>query len=904
MTTRMLIDARHREETRVAIVTGNRIEEFDFESAEHKQLKGNIYLAKVTRVEPSLQAAFVDYGGNRHGFLAFSEIHPDYYQIPREDREALLREEAEHAAEEAALRAEEDEEEEGGETGEELVEEIDRPTDAEEETGESGDAEPRSGGRRGGKIEAATEELRRKRMALRRRYKIQDVIKRRQVLLVQVVKEERGNKGAALSTYLSLAGRYCVLMPNTSHGGGISRKISSAADRKRLKSIIAEMNLPSSMGCIVRTAGLQRTKTEIRRDFDYLARLWDEIRENTLKSAAPALIHNDSDLIKRAIRDIYNREVEEVVVEGEDGYRQAKDFMRLLMPSHARRVKQYADTVSLFQRFGVEDQLAAMYHPVVQLKSGGYLVINPTEALVSIDINSGRSTREHNIEQTATATNLEAAREIARQLRLRDMAGLVVIDFIDMEHNSNVRKVEKAMKEALKDDRARIQVGRISGFGLMEMSRQRLRTGVLEASTRACPHCEGTGLVRTASSAGLSALRMLEEEAARGRGTLITLRASQEAAFYVLNNKRRELDEIETRYGVKIAILPDGEVEGARMSVEATGPRPLHQVTYAPIVDDNDSDLDDLPEDIEEEEDEPVAEDRSAAPRGEDEGDGERTGKRRRRRRRRGRRDGEEHADQAPASEGGEDGESADDAEDAGEGDAEAVTEGAPEAAPRKSRRGRRGGRRRRENNGEAGSASASTEAESEIDSENATEHSATEAPVEAEAAPVSADTDDEPAEAPRKTRRRPRARKDEVVTSEPAADVTDAPEPAPEAPAPVEEVAAEAKPKPKRTRKPKAEPVAQTEAAVAAVEADAAPTPEAKPKRTRRKAAASAEPAATEEAAIVAPSPTVESEAVTASAVADEAQPSGGDEGAEIVAEDGDDGEPRRGWWQRTFGA
>ncbi|WP_443971776.1 Rne/Rng family ribonuclease [Sphingobium sp. CR28] len=897
MTTRMLIDARHREETRVAIVTGNRIEEFDFESAEHKQLKGNIYLAKVTRVEPSLQAAFVDYGGNRHGFLAFSEIHPDYYQIPREDREALLREEAEHAAEEAALRAEEDEEEEGGESGEELVEEIDRPADGEEESGESSEGEPRSGGRRGGKIEAATEELRRKRMALRRRYKIQDVIKRRQVLLVQVVKEERGNKGAALSTYLSLAGRYCVLMPNTSHGGGISRKISSAADRKRLKSIIAEMNLPSSMGCIVRTAGLQRTKTEIRRDFDYLARLWDEIRENTLKSAAPALIHNDSDLIKRAIRDIYNREVEEVVVEGEDGYRQAKDFMRLLMPSHARRVKQYADTVSLFQRFGVEDQLAAMYHPVVQLKSGGYLVINPTEALVSIDINSGRSTREHNIEQTATATNLEAAREIARQLRLRDMAGLVVIDFIDMEHNSNVRKVEKAMKEALKDDRARIQVGRISGFGLMEMSRQRLRTGVLEASTRACPHCEGTGLVRTASSAGLSALRMLEEEAARGRGTLITLRASQEAAFYVLNNKRRELDEIETRYGVKIAILPDGEVEGARMSVEATGPRPLHQVTYAPIVDDSDSDLDDLPEDIEEEEDEPVAEDRSAAPRGEDEGEGERTGKRRRRRRRRGRRDGEEHADQAPASEGGEDGESMDDAEDAGEGDAEAVAEGAPEAAPRKSRRGRRGGRRRRENNGEAGSASASTEAESEIDSENATEHSAAEAPVEAEGAPVSVDAIDEPAEAPRKTRRRPRARKDEVVVSEPAADVTDAPEPAPEAPAPVEEVAAEAKPKPKRTRKPKVEPVAQTEAAAA--DADAAPTPEAKPKRTRRKAAASAEPAVTEEAAIVAPSPVAAPEAVTAPAVADAAG-----EGTEVAAEDGDDGQPRRGWWQRTFGA
>ena len=492
MTMRMLIDARHREETRVAVVKGNRIEEFDFESAEHKQLKGNIYLAKVTRVEPSLQAAFVDYGGNRHGFLAFSEIHPDYYQIPREDREALLQEERAHAEEEAALRAEIEDDEDAGEDGVELVEATHHheDEDAAEADAESPAPEAAKGGRRkrGKNGDDAADELRRKRMALRRRYKIQDVIKRRQVLLVQVVKEERGNKGAALTTYLSLAGRYCVLMPNTSHGGGISRKISNAADRKRLKTIIAEMNLPSSMGCIVRTAGLQRTKPEIKRDFDYLARLWDEIREKTLQASAPELIHNDSDLIKRAIRDIYNKDIEEVIVEGEDGYKAAKDFMKLLMPSHARRVKQYADAVSLFQRASVEDQLAAMYNPVVQLKSGGYLVINPTEALVSIDINSGRSTREHGIEQTAVATNLEAAREIARQLRLRDMAGLVVIDFIDMEMNSNIRKVEKAMKEALKDDRARIQVGRISGFGLMEMSRQRLRTGVLEASTRQCPH--------------------------------------------------------------------------------------------------------------------------------------------------------------------------------------------------------------------------------------------------------------------------------------------------------------------------------------------------------------------------------------------------------------------------------
>ena len=468
MATRMLIDARHPEETRVAVLKGNRIEEFDFESTERKQIKGNIYLAKVTRVEPSLQAAFVDFGGNRHGFLAFSEIHPDYYQIPKEDREALL-------AEEAALRESEveDAEDDGDLEGEEFEDggltEVDTSekdevatiedgnvengfsdgSDGEEESLEADDTDNRGhrGRRRQGKARSKeADELRAKRLALRRRYKIQDVIHRRQVLLVQVVKEERGNKGAALTTYLSLAGRYCVLMPNSSHGGGISRKINSASDRKRLKSIIAELQLPRSMGCIVRTAGLQRTKTEIKRDFDYLARLWDELRERTLRSAAPMLIHSDSDLIKRAIRDIYNRDIEEVVVEGEEGYRAAKDFMKLLMPSHARKVKPYSDPVPLFQRYGAEDQLTAMYDPVVQLRSGGYIVINPTEALVSIDINSGRATKEHGIEQTAVATNLEAAHEIARQLRLRDMAGLVVIDFIDMEYGSNVRKVEKAMK--------------------------------------------------------------------------------------------------------------------------------------------------------------------------------------------------------------------------------------------------------------------------------------------------------------------------------------------------------------------------------------------------------------------------------------------------------------------------
>ncbi|WP_179187899.1 ribonuclease E/G [Sphingomonas sp. IBVSS2] len=874
MTMRMLIDARHREETRVAVVKGSRIEEFDFESAERKQLKGNIYLAKVTRVEPSLQAAFVDYGGNRHGFLAFSEIHPDYYQIPKEDREALLREEAEHAAEEAALRAEEDGDEdhdhdhdEGG------VEVLERPhddEDGEDEADAEAGEEAREGGRsrkrrgKGGGEDSPAEALRQRRMNLRRRYKIQDVIRRRQVLLVQVVKEERGNKGAALTTYLSLAGRYCVLMPNTAHGGGISRKISSAADRKRLKGIMADLKLPPTMGCIVRTAGLQRTKVEIKRDFDYLARLWDGIRENTLKSTAPALVYGDSDLLKRAIRDIYNRDIDEVIVEGEDGYRQAKDFMKLLMPSHAKKVKQYADAVPLFQRAGVEDQLSAMYNPVVQLKSGGYLVINPTEALVSIDINSGRSTREHNIEQTATATNLEAAHEIARQLRLRDMAGLVVIDFIDMDHSSNVRKVEKAMKEALKNDRARIQVGRISAFGLMEMSRQRLRTGVLEASTVQCPHCEGTGLVRTASSAGLSALRLIEDEAARGRGSLITLRASQEAAFYVLNKKRADIAEIEDRYGVTVEILSDGELEGARMSVEASGPPPAHAPRFEKLVEEPEDD--DYVEEIDEEEEELEAE-AEGERRGERE-EGEGRGKRRRRRRGRGRGRREEQGEGAEGETEGEAEAEAGDAGEAEEGEEAPVAEGeAREGGRKRRRRGRRGGRRgdRVEGGEEAGDDAAETPV-----SEAAEADEAAPEPV-AEEAPAM----------PKRTRRK----KAEAVEAEAAPAVEAAAAPAPEP------VAEEAPAKPKRARKKKVEAV-EAEAAPA-VEAPVAPAPEpaaeeapAKPKRTRKKAvSAAAAPVPAEEPAPVAQD--------TAPVEAGE-----GEEG------ENEDGTPRRGWWQRTFGA
>ncbi|WP_029623722.1 ribonuclease E/G [Sphingomonas sp. PAMC 26617] len=975
MTTRMLIDARHREETRVAVVKGNRIEEFDFESAERKQLKGNIYLAKVTRVEPSLQAAFIDYGGNRHGFLAFSEIHPDYYQIPKEDRDALLREEAEHAAEEAALRAQQDAEDdlegddEGFESDEEAIERYDDDGGHESdenipdrEVASEGENPGEGRGRRRRKRSAsddAADDLRERRTNLRHRYKIQDVIRRRQVLLVQVVKEERGNKGAALTSYLSLAGRYCVLMPNTSHGGGISRKISNAGDRKRLKSIMADMKLPPSMGCIVRTAGLQRTRQEIKRDFDYLARLWDGIRETTLSSSAPALVYGDSDLMKRAIRDIYNREIDEVIVEGTEGYQHAKDFMRLLMPSHARKVKHYSDPVPLFQRAGVEEQLSAMYHPVVQLKSGGYLVINPTEALVSIDINSGRSTREHSIEQTATATNLEAAAEIARQLRLRDMAGLVVIDFIDMDNGSNVRKVEKAMKEALKNDRARIQIGRISSFGLMEMSRQRLRTGVLEASTRPCPHCEGSGFVRTASSSGLSALRLLEDEAAQGRGSQLLLRASQEAAFYLLNRKRGELAEIEERYGVMIEVSPDGEQEGARMSVEVSGPPPAYTPRFdAPIEEIEEDFIEEEEEEIEDaigEEDEPkaVREPRERPERAERAGDDDSGSRRRRRRRgRRGRNRPEGEGEVEGSSEGEIDGEMlADTDEERGDGVAEASdvaellgadvaieSDGDDSAASaegdaaageggkrRRGRRGRRGGRRAEGEQtsadqagvDQAGIAPSTDDAVGEAQPVEpvadlpAVDVETMVALTEAEA-PADAAVEEE---APKKGRRRPKARKPETA-AKPAAKAAVVEAPVAETPvveAPAVDAEADAKPKRRRTKKP-----AVAEApAEAAVEAPVAPVAEeapAKPKRTRRpkaKADGAAEAPVADSSPAIAPVAAVEPAPAIAPAPAAEpaAEPVSEREApapapTAIDPDPGEAGTPRRGWWQRTFGA
>ena len=534
-TKRMLIDAAHPEEIRVAVMDGNQLEELDVESAARRQLKGNIYLAKVTRVEPSLQAAFVDYGGNRHGFLAFSEIHPDYYQIPVADREELLAEE---------LAASEND---------------DADDDIDEETSENGNDQKNDGKtvETVGGDDIDEVETRRKFFPAKR-YKIQEVIKRRQILLVQVVKEERGNKGAALTTYMSLAGRYCVLMPNTGKGGGISRKISNGSDRKRLKTIISDFDIPDGMAVIVRTAGADRNKAEIKRDYEYLIKLWSSVRDLTLESTAPAMIHEEASIIKRAVRDHYSRDVAEVIVEGEEGYRTAKDLMKMLIPSHAKKVQPYKDTtVPLFNRYHIESQLETMNSANVQLKSGGYIVINITEALVAVDVNSGRATRGRNIEETAHKTNLEAANEVARQLRLRDLAGLVVIDFIDMEIHRNQTAVESRLKEAMRKDRARIQIGRISPFGLLELSRQRLRPSITETMTEVCPHCGGSGIRRSIESTALHVLRGIEEEGARQRAKEMEVFVHSQVALYILNEKRDAVAEIERKFEIKVLIMVD-----------------------------------------------------------------------------------------------------------------------------------------------------------------------------------------------------------------------------------------------------------------------------------------------------------------------------------------------------------
>ncbi|WP_213272599.1 ribonuclease E/G [Hyphomonas sp.] len=873
----MLIDAAHTEETRVAIVNNGQVDDFDFETTGNEQLRGNIYLAKVTRVEPSLQAAFVEYGGNRHGFLAFSEIHPDYYQLPAADREALLKE----AAEEAAAAIEDDDD--GPYVPHGMSAEGNNDTDAsaedgdeEDENGEDGDDETVSAEEDGDEDEGegaprAARPARRnapkktQRTPISKRYKIQEVIRRRQVMLVQVVKEERGNKGAALTTYLSLAGRYSVLMPNTPRGGGISRKIVNSADRKRLKSIVSELDVPEGQGLIVRTAGAKRTKIEIKRDYDYLSKLWEQIVEKTLSSEAPALINAEGGLVHRAMRDMFDKEIEEVWVQGEAAYREAKDLAKIIMPSQAKKVQVWKEDDPLFVAEAVENQLDSIYSPTVQLKSGGYLVINQTEALVAIDVNSGKSTRERNIEQTAVRTNLEAAEEACRQMRLRDLAGLIVIDFIDMEENKNNRAVEKRLKECLKVDRARVQHGRISQFGLMEISRQRRRQGVLQATSDPCPACNGTGRRRSIPSAALQLIRAIEARAATGGLKGIGVKAPTDVALYILNNKREALIEIERLAGFAISIhssedmLPgDFEINAERdpnaKPKKRPTPRSLMKPTPPSARDEDDEDIDE--DDIIETSDDAGDEDDdtetpSAASEGK-QGNG-----RRRRRRRGGRNRGEpretglEVVDAEP-SDAAEAGEDDDDDEDDGE-----EANGAPEAAGddsdaarKRRRRGRRGGRRRRRGGeGREGSEIAAiadggafldglsvsadvmlSEEEPAIGlpspvTDDAEGDDEAETSVAGETAPV--DPDDAPAaqaSAPRPARSRSRRGRGGKAAAESA----------PEADAPVaegdEEVAPVAEPAVEAAPEPEAAPVAEPEPEPQLVEAEAAAPAAAEP--------------------------------------------------------------------------
>ncbi len=902
MAKRMLVDATHPEETRVAVVNGNRLEELDFEIASRKQLKGNIYLAKVTRVEPSLQAAFVEYGGNRHGFLAFSEIHPDYYRIPVADREALLAEErrleeqAEARAEAAAdgavmgepIRPEqvveewspmpspiapeasdedagddgEDGEDEGNGGEEQAAPSEAAAQDAAQDAAQSADAPDMVGGDEDEEVETQ-----RRRSRPLRSYKIQEVVKRRQVMLVQVTKEERGNKGAALTTYLSLPGRYCVLMPNTGRGGGISRKITNPADRKRLKEILSDLDIPDGMAVILRTAGLERSKPEIKRDLEYLLRLWDDIREQTLKSSAPCLIYEEANLIKRSIRDLYSNDIDEIWVEGEAGFRTAREFMDMLMPGHSQRVQLYRDSqIPLFHRYQVETQIDAIHSPVVQLRSGGYIVINPTEALVSIDVNSGKSTRERNIEETAYKTNLEAADEVARQLRLRDLAGLIVIDFIDMEEPRNNAAVERRMKEAMKNDRARIQLGRISAFGLLELSRQRLRPSLLETNFERCPHCSGTGVVRSVESASLHVLRAIEEEGIRKRSAEITIYVPTSIALYILNQKRGELAKIEERHSFHVMVQADDGLIAPDHRLERNKARlpdedgPLVSADRVMAETDRALAAEPVVEPVEEEADVETAQAEETGERAETNGaNGDGNGEdRRRRRRRRGRgRDREEGRVEGDTTGAGEDAEESDETgdeaaetglpvaaeaipgaaiseptedddsdEDEGEGDGEGEGEGDEETGAdagdrnadgrKKRRRGKRGGRRRSRREGAEGL---------EGGEETAADQSAA-AP--AEAAPVQA-----PAES---------SDLDWILAGEsaPAQVAEEAPVPLPAteppvtAPAPAE-AAAEKAPAKKASRKRKAAAEAPAEAAPAVAEAPA------KKASRKRKAAAEA---------------------------------------------------------------
>jgi len=888
MAKKMLIDATHAEETRVVVVDGNKVEEFDFESQNKRQIAGNIYLAKVTRVEPSLQAAFVDYGGNRHGFLAFSEIHPDYYQIPVADREALMAEEKAYAEAMAAeaeqeaqkpkrtrkrrakpaaqhssdpietrdvtavdgvvdgmetidLSADEEgqaaaslveddlseaapEAEDANDTAEvapesepasacsEEVVEPEAALDTEEDHDQE-DEDQADDGIESVAQEDDSEDVRPVRKPRPRRYKIQEVIKVRQIMLIQVVKEERSNKGAALTTYLSLAGRYCVLMPNTARGGGISRKITNAADRKKLKEIATTIVVPEGAGLIVRTAGAKRTKTEIKRDYEYLQRMWEQIRELTLKSSAPAAIYEEGDLIKRSIRDLYNPDIDEVLVEGAAGYRNAKDTMKMIMPSHAKNVKHYMDSMPLFARFQVETFMDGMFNPTVQLKSGGYLVIGITEALVAIDVNSGRATKEGSIEQTALNTNLEAAEEVARQLRLRDLAGLIVIDFIDMDERRNNIAVEKRMKDKLQSDRARIQVGRISGFGLMEMSRQRLRPGMLEASTQPCAHCHGTGLIRSQDSLGLTILRELEEEGGRARSKEVLIKAPISIANFLINQKREHISQIEQRHGMAVRIEADPFLISPDYTIEkfktATRIVPANTTTVSSV------DFA-LMEEIDEQGQEDDQADVIEVVETPEDGDAPKKRRRRRRRRRGG-------SDALSGDQSQEDG-----SQDEASADAPAVESDGEGDKPKRRRRTRGGAKAKPvEENPQDRSEELSEAVEVAV--------AATPEPV-ADAQDVAVVAEAAPAEKPKRVRK-PRKTKAQREAEEAAAAQTTAPTAAVKEAVVAEEAAPEVaveKPaaKPKRVRKPaakKAVPVAETRAEAPAPEAvEPSPVPEA----------------------------------------------------------------------------
>ena len=903
MAKKMLIDATHAEETRVVVVDGNKVEEFDFESQSKRQLAGNIYLAKVTRVEPSLQAAFVDYGGNRHGFLAFSEIHPDYYQILVADREALIAEErayAESLRDEGDAEAEESDkprkvsrsrrsrsrgkstaasresgdivataEVDRDDVGISGMEVVDLGDDTDDDSAHDGEAmspmetvaetpvdtpaaddeDEDSDGAvesvdKDDTIESVaeeddSEEVRPVRKPRAKRYKIQEVVKVRQIMLVQVVKEERGNKGAALTTYLSLAGRYCVLMPNTARGGGISRKITNAADRKKLKEIAGEIDVPDGAGLIIRTAGSQRTKAEIKRDYEYLQRLWEQIRELTLKSIAPAKIYEEGDLIKRTIRDLYSKEIDEVIVAGEAGYRSAKDFMKMIMPSHAKNVKSYAEQMPLFARYQVEGYLSGMFNPTVQLPSGGYIVIGVTEALVAIDVNSGRATKEGSIEQTALKTNLEASDEVARQLRLRDLAGLIVIDFIDMDERKNNAAVEKRLKDKLKTDRARIQVGRISGFGLLEMSRQRLRPGMLEATTQPCPHCHGTGLLRSDDNVALSILRQLEEEGVRGRSKEVLVRAPVGIANFLMNQKREHIAAIEARYGMAVRIecdvtlvSPDFVIEKFKTATRIV-PEAAPITATAAMIEEDEDDL--VVDEAEEAEDEAEA----AAPAADGE-NGDKPKKRRRRRRRRRGANGSAEEQDGAADQG-------DEAEGNEADEANASADAAVDEAP-------------------VAEAEASAKPKPSRSRSRSRKPKAEEAPVEeaaVEAAPESPAEEKAPAK-PKVTRTR----------KAPAKKAKDAaPQPAE---APAAEVAAE---------------VVAAEAVAEVVAEDAAEKAPAKPKTTRSRKAPAKKAAETE-----APSE-VAAEAPAAQALSPE--PKAAPKAEPTPAEPEDPNKPKRkGWW------